>query len=144
MQKITTLPESLQEEILAAVNQRIDQYTQTTVDKEWGCYNDIYRNTNRVLKTLEVNPGQRLSLQSHNNRMEVWIVESGRGQIWRGWNENEITIEDLNVGDVVVIQPEQLHRLCNIGKNKLIVLELQYGLCEESDCKKYQDDYGRN
>lgn len=143
MQKITTLPEDLRDQILVSLNERIDQYTQTIVKKPWGQYTDIYRNTNRVLKLLEITPQDQLSVQSHQKRMEIWIIESGKGELFKGQTENELSTSDIRVGDIIVIQPNEVHSVKNVGLSNLIILELQYGLCLEDDIIRYSDIYGR-
>ena len=143
MQEITSLPKELETEIVAAINQRINQYTQNVVDKPWGKYIDLYRNTNRVLKTIHVEPGKKLSLQVHKQRMEIWLVEAGRGQIVRGRLNGEevsdITTEPIVVGDVLVIEVGEVHQLVNNSNKELIILEMQYGTCSEDDIIRFEE-----
>lgn len=144
MQEITSLPKELETEIVAAINQRIDQYTQNIINKPWGKYIDLYRNTNRVLKTIHVDPGKKLSLQLHRQRMEIWLVESGCGQIVRGIlnggeEVSDIITEPIVVGDVLVIEVGEVHQLVNNSDKELVVLEVQYGICSEDDIIRFEE-----
>ena len=49
------------------------------VKKPWGEYQVIIRGSDWLVKVITVLPGHRLSLQSHKNRFEEWIVSVGNG-----------------------------------------------------------------
>lgn len=108
------------------------------VDKPWGHYQDLHRDEARrwALKTLLVEPGQRLSLQAHEGRREVWYVLDGDG-----YNEGDAPAP-LRVGSLVVVHRGERHRLV-AGDHGLHVLELQVGFCQEDDIHRWEDDHGR-
>ena len=60
-----------------------------TVYRPWGFYTVIAQGKGFMTKIIHVNPGQKLSLQSHNFRSEHWVVLTGKakvileGQIWK-------------------------------------------------------------
>ena len=115
--------------------------------KPWGKYQDLFRLGGCVFKIIEVAPDQRLSLQRHEKRGEVWIVLSGRG-----WAEiyTESVLKGLMLerkylllpGAKVEIKPNEVHRL-SAGSEGIVVAELQYGECFEDDIVRLEDDYGR-
>lgn len=106
--------------------------------KPWGSYTDFIREHNVVLKELVVNPGSKLSLQTHKLREEHWICISGTGKAVLG--KSEIPLE---VGSRVHVPKNTMHRIINDGKNKLRIAEVQIGVCDENDIIRHEDDFGR-
>jgi mannose-6-phosphate isomerase-like protein (cupin superfamily) len=91
------------------------------------------------LKRLHVNPGSRLSLQSHQKRSEVWSVVQGEALA-----EIDGTSRRLRYGEIATIPAGVKHRLSNPGDVTLIVVELQTGESfEEEDIIRYEDDHAR-
>jgi len=91
------------------------------------------------IKRLHVNPGSRLSLQSHRFRSELWCVVQGRAEATVG---EEVKL--LGYGDSVFIPVGTKHRLSNPGDLTLIVVEVQTGEAfDEHDIQRFQDDYAR-
>ena len=91
------------------------------------------------MKILHVDPGERLSLQTHKHRSEHWVVVSGIATVIRGAEEfklypNESTY--IHVGD--------RHRLCNDTDCDLKVVEVQTGdYFGEDDIERFEDRYTR-
>jgi len=108
------------------------------VKKDWGFYTDYYRTGTVVFKTIHVNPSQRLSLQSHENRNEIWFVKEG--QCTCVLDDETIVLEK---GDSIIIPLNSKHRLSNHTDDICIVAEMQFGECSEDDIVRYEDDYGR-
>lgn len=52
-----------------------------TVQKPWGSYTVLEKRGNYLVKRIEVNSGERLSLQSHSHRSEHWTVFSGTAHV---------------------------------------------------------------
>lgn len=91
------------------------------------------------IKRLHVNPGARLSLQSHRRRSEVWCVVQGEATA-----ELDGRPRTLRYGELLVIPVGAKHRLSNRGDITLIVVEIQLGEAfEEEDIVRYEDDYSR-
>ena len=44
------------------------------VERTWGCFRQNAHNQPVTVSLMTVRPGQRLSLQSHSRRAELWIV----------------------------------------------------------------------
>ena len=46
----------------------------TKEKRPWGWYDVIDEGDRYKVKSIEVNPGQKLSLQKHHHRAEHWVV----------------------------------------------------------------------
>lgn len=91
------------------------------------------------IKSITVNPGAILSLQSHQFRREEWTVLEGVLEVTR--NEEVIT---LQAGETIHIPQGAKHRMANRGDVPAIVREIQRGTCREDDITRYEDVYGRS
>ena len=109
------------------------------VNKPWGRYEVIHRETDRAVKILIIEPGQSLSLQSHEHRSEHWFVLRGTPEVTLG-DERRV----LKVNDAIDVPPGAKHRINNVGIEPVAVLEVQHGeRIDESDIIRYKDRYGR-
>lgn len=106
--------------------------------KVWGSYTDYYRTDTVVFKTIQVNPNQRLSLQSHEKRSEIWFVKEGKCTCVL--DDKTIVLE---TGSSIIIPLNSKHRLENHTDDICVVAEMQFGICSEQDIIRYEDDYGR-
>ena len=108
--------------------------------RPWGSYVILDEKSNYKIKRIEVNPGQRLSLQKHHHRSEHWIVVSGTALVTRG----EVQ-QIVNVNESTFIPVGVNHRLENPGKIPLIIIEVQNGeYLGEDDIVRFEDTYGRS
>ncbi len=87
---------------------------------------------------MTVNPGQRLSLQSHTCRAELWIVLDDGAIVQVG-----DTARAYRAGDAIWIATEQQHRLTCQGSEPVRVLEVAFGNWQQEDIKRFADDYQR-
>ena len=88
---------------------------------------------------MTVLPGQRLSLQAHTGRAELWIVLDDGAVIQVG-----DTTRAYQAGDEVWIGANEKHRLaCNAGSQPVRVLEVAFGNWQQEDIKRYEDDFQR-
>jgi mannose-6-phosphate isomerase-like protein (cupin superfamily) len=95
--------------------------------------------TEIVIKKIFVNPGSKLSLQSHTQRSEQWNVVSGKGEFII--NDKKISVK---TGDCASVPQGKKHRITNSdNKKSLVVVEVGRGIFEEDDVIRYEDDYGR-
>jgi mannose-6-phosphate isomerase len=109
-------------------------------ERPWGSWHVIDVADGYKIKRIHVNPGARLSLQSHEHRSEHWVVIRG-----------EATCE-INGTESVVRHDESIdvplgarHRLGNQGTDELVIVEVQLGsYTGEDDISRYEDDYGRS
>jgi mannose-6-phosphate isomerase len=107
--------------------------------RPWGHYVVIEDKERHKIKRLIVEPGHRLSLQSHEKRKECWVVVSGTATV-------EVDGETLTVqeGETVTVNQGAKHRLSNTTETSLEVVEVQYGTYTgEDDIVRYEDDYKR-
>ena len=109
------------------------------VKRPWGSFRTILKNGNHQIKEIFVQPGQRLSLQSHEKRSEHWVVVRGPALV---------TVDDreslLETGAHVFIPIRARHRLANPGSREIKIIEVQIGTyLEEDDIIRYEDDYRR-
>ena len=108
-------------------------------DRPWGKYYVINDEPNYKIKKIEVNTGQRLSYQYHENRSESWTIVEGMGTL---------TLDGKNIdlieGDNIKIPINAKHRIANRGSNKLVFIEVQTGTYfGEDDIIRIEDDYNR-
>ena len=89
-------------------------------------------------KYVMVQPGHILSLQSHDERSELWEVL--QGELTVILNERVLT---LHQGEELYIPQKSLHSMANLGSNPCRIWERQEGVCREDDIHRYMDAYGR-
>jgi mannose-6-phosphate isomerase-like protein (cupin superfamily) len=106
--------------------------------RPWGWFETIQTGSNYKVKKLFVKHGCRISLQSHEHRDEHWVVVTGSGVI----ELNEIDYP-IKTGEYIFIPKGSKHRICAYETQDVELIEVQMGICEESDITRYQDDYGR-
>jgi len=85
-----------------------------------------------------VRPGQRLSLQSHGGRAELWIVLDD-GALVQVEDQERICV----AGEEIWIGRGQKHRLSCAGTTPVRVLEVAFGDWQQEDIRRYADDYHR-
>jgi cytidyltransferase-like protein len=112
--------------------------------RPWGVYFVLEDSPMYKVKKIIVNPGMRLSLQSHERRSEHWTVVSGTAAVDIRAPEfqevEQIRIYTENQG--CHIPATHLHRLSNIGTEPLVIVEVQCGnYTGEDDIKRYEDDF---
>jgi len=106
------------------------------VVRPWGIFKQFILNKRCTVKILEVNKNEKLSLQKHRKREEMWyFLTPGRVQL--GSKKRSV-----KKGEVVDIKKNVAHRLV-AGKNKIEVLEISLGVFSEKDEVRLEDKYGR-
>ncbi len=112
----------------------------TKVNRPWGRYTVLEEdNSGFKIKRIEVAPGARLSLQSHQHRSEHWVVVSGVATVTNG---DEVSTVYKNQSTYIPIGTK--HRLENCGSEPLHIVEIQVGeYVGEDDIQRYEDHYGR-
>lgn len=116
-----------------------EYYGHTTVRRPWGSFTVLELGKGYQVKRITVDPGKRLSLQSHRYRAENWIVVRGTALITVG--EKQLTRQK---GESVFIPVGTKHRLENSSEESLEVIEVQSGsYLGEDDIIRYDDDFGR-
>lgn len=115
------------------------QMVHRTVYRPWGYYTVLAQGEGFLTKLIQVNPGQKLSVQSHNHRSEHWVVLSGTAKVVLEGKDHI-----LSPGHSVDIAVKAIHSLQNPYKDILQIIEVQKGdLLIEEDIVRYEDMYGR-
>ncbi|MES2767715.1 MAG: mannose-1-phosphate guanylyltransferase/mannose-6-phosphate isomerase [Bdellovibrionota bacterium] len=107
--------------------------------RNWGEFEVLRDGNNFKSKIIKVDPGQRLSYQSHVKRAEHWILIKGVA---------EVTLDDqiynLKSGEHIFIPKGAKHRISNKTDELVEFIEIQVGeYFGEDDIHRYSDDYGR-
>ena len=107
--------------------------------RPWGSYEVLQESAVHKVKSINVQPGKRISYQRHEKRAEHWFIVSG---------DAEVTIEGvvnrIGPGDSIDIGIGAAHRIANIGSGPLIFIEVQTGTYfGEDDIIRLEDDFGR-
>lgn len=114
-------------------------HTHRTTHRPWGSYTILENAQGYKIKHIEVRPGKRLSLQKHFHRNEHWIVLSGTATVTVGEK-----IYLVHPNESTFIKAGEVHRLANLGKIPLIIIEAQVGeYTGEDDIVRIEDDYQR-
>jgi mannose-6-phosphate isomerase-like protein (cupin superfamily) len=131
---LKTIPEEFQEKNYLEIGVR-----------PWGVYYVLEDKPNYKVKKIVVNPGNRLSLQSHQHRSEHWVIVSGTASIEiRKEDDPKTWTQTLLPNQSCYIPATKMHRLGNYGKVPLILIEVQAGeYTGEDDIERFEDDYSR-
>jgi mannose-6-phosphate isomerase len=108
------------------------------VERPWGSFKQYAFNSDCTVSLMTVLPGQRLSLQSHTGRAELWIVLDDGAVVQVG-----DTTRDYMAGEEIWIPANEKHRLSCGGEKPVRVLEVAFGNWQQDDIKRYADDYQR-
>jgi mannose-6-phosphate isomerase len=108
------------------------------VNRPWGSFEQYAHNHEVTVSLMEVAPGQRLSLQSHTGRAELWIVLDEGAVI----EVDDAVFHNPAVGQKIWIPANARHRLSTIDK-RVRVLEVAFGNWQQEDITRYADDYSR-
>lgn len=108
------------------------------VSRPWGTFSQFANNEDCTVSLMTVLPGQRLSLQSHTGRAELWIVLDDGVSVQVGDD-----IREYRAGDEIWIPAGERHRLSCPGDKPLRVLEVAFGNWQQEDIRRYEDDYQR-
>ena len=110
-----------------------------TEARPWGQFQVLDEGPGFKVKRILVNPGGRLSLQSHARRSEHWVVVTGRATVTIGETKLE-----LDRYQNAFIPQGAKHRLENLFEAPLEVIEVQCGdYLGEDDIRRYDDAYAR-
>jgi mannose-1-phosphate guanylyltransferase/mannose-6-phosphate isomerase len=111
-----------------------------TVSRPWGSYTVLEDAPQHKVKRICVQPGCKLSLQSHAHRKEHWVVLKGEALVQI--NETEHLLKSGQAIDICV---GDKHRLSNPGAAVVEIIEIQTGTYfGEDDIVRYEDQYGRS
>ena len=128
-------------EIVDHLNKKnIDQAETFPKDhRPWGWFESLALGERFQVKRICVKPGAALSLQSHNYRSEHWIVVEGIAKV-----TIENKVQEIREGHSIYVPLKAKHRLENIGKKLMVLIEVQIGSSlSEDDIVRYEDLYNR-
>ena len=107
------------------------------VTRPWGSFKQYANNAEVTVSLMTVKAGQRLSLQSHTGRAELWIVLDDGAEV-----QIDDAILHPSAGDELWIPAQSQHRLSSRGP-AVRVLEVAFGNWQQEDITRYSDDYAR-
>lgn len=108
-------------------------------ERPWGRFERFTLNQPSTIKLVYIEGGKRLSLQYHNKRTEFWKVVKGPVEV----RIND-TVRILQSGQTTVIPERAVHRLVGLPNVKeAIVLEISFGIFDELDIVRLDDDFHR-
>lgn len=107
------------------------------VTRPWGAFSQYVNNGESTVSLMTVEPGARLSLQSHTGRAELWIVLDDGAIV-----EIDDVVHHPRAGDELWIPANARHRLSSDGQ-RVRVLEIAFGDWRQEDITRYADDYNR-
>lgn len=108
------------------------------VERPWGSFKQYAFNQECTVSLMTVLPGERLSLQSHTGRAELWIVMDEGAVVCVGEHERI-----CHAGEEIWIPANEKHRLSCRGSQPVRVLEVAFGNWQQADIQRYADDYCR-
>lgn len=118
---------------------REGEKSNSIVHRPWGSYEVLIEEARYKVKKIVVFPNSRLSMQSHHHRSEHWVVVLGVAKV--ELDGKEIILKE---NESTFIPISATHRLENIGKINLEIIEVQTGsYIGEDDIVRYEDDYER-
>ncbi len=107
--------------------------------RPWGEWHVLDAGEGFKVKRIEVNPGQRLSYQTHEHRAENWVVAAGT---CTAVIDGETVV--ATAGESIFVELGQPHRITNMHDEILVIIEVQLGAYTgEDDICRLEDDYGR-
>ncbi|SDF41430.1 mannose-1-phosphate guanylyltransferase/mannose-6-phosphate isomerase [Thalassobaculum litoreum] len=115
------------------------------VHRPWGSYRNLDMGDGFLVKQIRINPGGRLSLQTHAHRAEHWVVIEGRARVTLGPSADALDVVDLSAHQSIDIPLGWVHRLENATDVPVAIVEVQSGdMLSEEDIVRLDDVYGRS
>ena len=116
----------------------LEEWKAPRTERAWGHYRVLYDAPGTKVKELTVQPGQRLSMQRHQDRAEHWHVTQGTATVY-GINRKSDAelLGEFGTHQHTQIARGEWHQLCNETDQPLQVVEIQYGEnCVEEDIER--------
>jgi cytidyltransferase-like protein len=107
--------------------------------KPWGYYRVLHDVPGTKVKELTVLPGQSLSMQYHNHRLEHWHVAEGTATIKGKDGAGKDYERQVSIHQSLKIEKQEWHQLSNKTESPVRIIEIQYGdKCDEQDIVREQ------
>jgi mannose-6-phosphate isomerase-like protein (cupin superfamily) len=108
-------------------------------NRPWGAFHVLTEQPGFKVKQITIQPGGRLSLQSHRHRSEHWTVINGCVTV-----TVDSMVRELDRGQSTDVPAGVKHRLENLGADPVDIIEVQFGdYLGEDDIIRYDDVYQR-
>lgn len=105
-----------------------------TVQRVWGHYTFMSKDSNVVVKEMVILPGKEMSYQRHFKRSEAWFVSKGKCMVRYSVREPWCTIRaPLSQFDKHDVPCGTWHQLINPHDEPCHIIEIQYGECPDED-----------
>ncbi len=154
LDKLAAFPDQTKEDVAKTLASTLEKMPAAAIEENylevgvrpWGVYYVLEDKPSYKVKKILVNPGHRLSLQSHKHRSEHWVVVTGTASVEIRDNTKPETDWnfDLHPNESCYIKVDNIHRVANHGKIPLVFVEVQVGeYTGEDDIVRYEDDYAR-
>jgi cytidyltransferase-like protein len=117
----------------------LQEWKAPKTQRAWGYYRVLHEAGAEVkVKELTVEPGQRLSMQRHQQRAEHWFVSEGTATVYTIDRSSDAELlGEFTTHQHIHINRGEWHQLCNLTDHPLRVVEIQYGAaCVEEDIER--------
>ena len=116
----------------------LEEWKSPKTERPWGYYRVLHDAPGTKVKELTVMPGQRLSMQRHQDRAEHWHVSEGTATVYSiNRKSDQESLGDFGPHKHIHINRNEWHQLCNETDHPLKIVEIQYGdNCIEDDIER--------
>ena len=117
----------------------LQEWKAPKTERQWGYYRVLHENGLEVkVKELTVEPRKSLSMQRHNDRLELWFVAQGTASVYTINSSSDEELDGVYTKfQSIHIASNQWHRLANETDKPLKIIEIQYGTqCSEEDIER--------
>jgi mannose-6-phosphate isomerase-like protein (cupin superfamily) len=117
----------------------LQEWKAPKTERSWGYYRVLHEvEKHTKVKELTVAPGEKLSMQRHQDRSEHWFVSKGTATVYTINRNTDVELLGVyNKHQHLHVDKTQWHQLCNETDQPLKVVEIQYGdRCEEEDIER--------
>ncbi len=111
--------------------------------RPWGEFVKFCENEKATVKVIKIEPGQQLSVKTHEHRDEMWVaLDQGLVALV---GDKTIFMKDIVIGEDPVWVPRGVpHSIKNVNVGlDARFLEISFGDFDENDIKRIKDRYGR-
>ena len=118
----------------------LKEWMKPKTQRDWGYYKVLHEDgCETKVKELIVKPHNKLSMQKHAERNELWMVTSGNAKVVTH-EDGQVVISYYRKHDIIKIPVNSWHQLINNTDEELRVVEIQYGKnCIEDDIERKKD-----
>jgi mannose-6-phosphate isomerase-like protein (cupin superfamily) len=116
----------------------LQEWKAPKTERPWGYYRILHEVPGTKVKELTVMPGQRLSMQRHQDRAEHWHIAEGTATVYTiNRKSDQELLGQFTQLQHIHIDRLEWHQLCNETDQPLRVVEIQYGPnCVEEDIER--------